>query len=92
MYSVLQGRVGVSGIHLKKKRVLMQASMDHSLTVSKVLEWMEAQKCAVTISDVAKGLGLPSSVGRQLRSLFADMHAEAEIYETGIGTGLYQVL
>ena len=66
--------------------------MDAALTPSKVLEWMEGQGGAVTISDVAKGLSLPSSLGRQLRSLFADMHAEAEIYETGIGTGLYQVL
>jgi hypothetical protein len=79
-------------MHLKKQRLLMQAPVDVSLTASKVLEWMEAQNCTMTISDVAKGLSLPSSVGRQLRSLFADMHAEAEIYETGIGTGLYQVL
>ncbi len=53
---------------------------------------MEEQGCAVTIADVAKGLSLPSSMGRQLRSLFGEMHAEAEIYETGVGTGLYQVL
>ena len=66
--------------------------MDIPLTASKVLEWMEGQGCAVTISDVAKGLSLPSGTGLQLRSVFADMHAEAEIYETGIGTGLFQVL
>ena len=71
---------------------MRQASVEVSLTPSKVLEWMEGQGCAVTILDVAKGLSLPSSMGRQLRSLLADMHAEAEIYETGIGTGLYQVL
>ena len=70
----------------------MQASVDGSLTSSKVMEWMEEQGGARTISDVARGLNLPSSLGRQLRGLFADMHAEAEIYETGIGTGLYQVL
>lgn len=71
---------------------LMQASVVGSLTSSKVLEFMEGQGVALTISDVAKGLNLPSSRGRQLRNLFADMHAEAEIYETGIGTGCYQVL
>ena len=53
---------------------------------------MEGQGCAVTVADVANGLSLPSHAGLQLRSFFADMHAEAEIYETGVGTGLYQVL
>jgi len=71
---------------------VLQASVDLSLTTDKVVEWMEEQGCAVTIADVAKGLSLPSSMGRQLRSLFGEMHAEAEIYETGVGTGLYQVL
>ena len=71
---------------------MRQASVEVSLTPSKVLEWMEGQGCAVTVADVANGLSLPSHAGLQLRSFFADMHAEAEIYETGVGTGLYQVL
>lgn len=71
----------------------MQASADAlALSASRVLEWMEGQGCAVTVADVANGLSLPSHAGLQLRSFFADMHAEAEIYETGVGTGLYQVL
>ena len=72
---------------------VMQASVDPlALTSSSVLEWMEGQGRPVTVSDAAKGLSLPSSLGRQLRSLFAELHSEAEIYETGVGTGMFQVL
>ena len=72
---------------------VLQASVDPlALTSSSVLEWMEGQGRPVTVSDAAKGLSLPSSLGRQLRSLFAELHSEAEIYETGVGTGMFQVL
>ena len=72
---------------------MLKASVDLlALTSSSVLEWMEGQGRPVTVSDAAKGLSLPSSLGRQLRSLFAELHSEAEIYETGVGTGMFQVL
>lgn len=75
--------------------LLAQGKQQDALTVdeSQILGWMQSQDKPVTAAAVAAGLGMEGqgSVAGIERAL-SQLQAEFEIYETGIGTGLFQVL
>jgi hypothetical protein len=57
-----------------------------------LLAWMRAQKRAVSFDDLAAGLGMAGAQAAPLKRAMDGLLSDFEIYETGVSTGLFQVL
>ncbi len=57
-----------------------------------VLEWLGARDGAASLADIAAGLGLGPGDDAQLLATIRSLQEAAEVYETGISTGLFRLL
>ncbi len=63
-----------------------------SVDQEQLLAWMRGQKRPVSVDDVAAGLGVAGAHAAGLKRAMDGLLSEFEIYETGVCTGLFQVL
>lgn len=57
-----------------------------------MLEWLGAREGAASLADIGAGLGLGPGEGAQLLATIRSLQEAAEVYETGISTGLFRLL
>ena len=57
-----------------------------------VLRWMGKQGSAVSLANISAGLGLKAAESAQVGEAVRALQAACEVYETGLNTGLFQLL